>query len=150
MIQRIQTLWMLIVALLAGLTFQFPFFTGISNEANQGITDVATTAALITSGKLYALSNMALLLVTAAIMVLALVTVFLYKDRKKQLLLCYINLVLSFGLIGLYFYYRNTEFVSGTIAIYSIITFLIPVFVVLAIRGINKDISLLKSVDRLR
>ena len=88
MIQRIQTLWMLIVALLAGLTFQFPFFTGISNEANQGITDVATTAALITSGKLYALSNMALLLVTAAIMVLALVTVFLYKDRKKQLLLC--------------------------------------------------------------
>lgn len=148
MIQRIQTLWLLIVAILGALTFQLPFLKGVSQAVEQGITDVATIPLAISG--LYALSNIVLLLVTAAIVILALVCIFLYKNRSMQRNLCFINLVLSFLLIGLYFYYKEKQFVSGTLTIYSIITFFIPVFIVLAIRGINTDISLLKSVDRLR
>lgn len=148
MIQRIQTLWLLIVAILGALTFQFPFLKGVSKAVEQGITDAATIPLAISG--LYALSNIVLLLVTAAIIVLALVCIFLYKNRGRQRSLCFLNLALSFLLIGLYFYYKENQFVSGTLTIYSIILFFIPVFIVLAIRGINTDISLLKSVDRLR
>ena len=150
MIQRKQTLWLLLTLVFAAFTFRFPFFTGIGNDMNQGITDISTTPELLNAGKLYGMSNLVLLLVTAAIMVIAAVSIFLYKDRKKQLMLYYVNLALSFVLIFLYFYYRSSEYIGGTIAIYSVFTFLIPVFIILAIRGINTDINLLKSVDRLR
>ena len=150
MIQRKQSLWLLIVALLAALTFIFPFFTGIRNKVAEGLTDINTPTDVLSGGELYALSNIILMLVTAAVAILALVTIFLYKNRSQQRILCFINLILSFGLITLYFYYKSEKYAGGNIALTSIFTFLIPVFLVLAIRGINSDISLLKSVDRLR
>lgn len=150
MIQRKQSLWLVLVAILAALTFVFPFFTGIRTTVAEGLTDVNSTADILSGGELYALSNIVLMLVTAAIAILALVSIFMYKNRTQQRTLCFVNLILSFGLIFLYFYYKSNKYSGGTIALTSVFTFLIPVFIVLAIRGINNDIKLLKSVDRLR
>lgn len=147
MIQRKQTLWLLIVAILACLTFAFPFFTGISQKLYDGLVDTAPQNSIT---ELNALSNIVLLLVTASITIITLISIFLYKNRKQQRVLCFITLILSFGLIFLYFYYKSQKYAGGNIALTSVFTFLIPVFIVLAIRGINKDIYLLKSVDRLR
>lgn len=147
MIQRIQTLWLLLVAILASLTFTFPFFTGITQKLFDGLVDVVPQNSI---NKLNGLSNIVLLLVTVAIVILALISIFLYKNRKRQRVITFINLVISFGLIALYFYYRYVKYAGGSLALTSLFAFLIPIGLILALRGINTDIELLRSVDRLR
>jgi drug/metabolite transporter (DMT)-like permease len=48
-----------------------------------------------------------------------------------------------------YFLYMK-NFKTGGLSLYSILSFLVPVFFILAIRSIYKDQKLLKSLDRLR
>jgi hypothetical protein len=85
---------------------------------------------------------------------LALVTIFLYKNRKIQLLLSSIGIVLSSGLIlcSIYYSYIICMRYDATVnpVLKSAIPVLILVFYYLAYRGIRKDDRLVKSYDRLR
>lgn len=142
MIQRIQSLWLLVAAILAILTFKFPFYTGTWLQGatqHPQLSFVAYTPSVL------------VLVATTITIVLSLVTIFMYKSRKQQLLLTVLNLLVSLMLIYLYYNEIKTHFLSGgTLAFWSIFTFAIPVFLVLAMNGIRKDMRLLKSADRLR
>lgn len=142
MIQRIQSLWLLVAAVLAILTFKFPFYTGTWLQGatqHPQISFVAYTPSVL------------VLIVTTVIVVLSLVAIFMYKNRKQQLLLTILNLLVSLLLIYLYYNEIKTHFLSGgTLAFWSIFTFAIPVLLILAINGIRRDMKLLKSADRLR
>lgn len=139
MIQRKQTLWLLLASIAAFLTLQFPFFTG----------NIADAKGIKTFYQLNARFNILLVVVTVAIAVISLITIFLYNDRKKQIVFSSICLLLSLLTIGLYFW-QNQKFIDGAISLTSVLTFVIPVLIFLALRGIYKDEKLIRSVDRLR
>ncbi len=135
MVQRLQTLWLLLASACAFLTFKFPFYN--LSVAMPGHTNEFT-----------AQSSIVLTILTSILGALCLFLVFMYKNRKLQLRLSFLALILSGIVTYLYFYYRDVS-VSG-ISLFAVFTFLIPVFILMAIRGIYSDIKLIKSLDRIR
>ncbi len=96
-------------------------------------------------------------LVTAIILVaiLALISIFLYKNRSMQMMWIKINIFVSMAVLGGFFfgYMPLLEKKLGTEAIYSFTSFLpalILLFLVLAFRGVKNDDKLVKSMDRIR
>lgn len=139
MIQRFQSLWLLLAALFAFLTFKMPFYSG--SKPIKGIMqpDVRLDAA----------SQIFILSLTGIVILLCFIALFLYKDRKKQLTLTIVNIVLSIVLLVLYFL-EIQKFQTGIISLSCLFTLAIPIFLFLAARGIWKDEKLVKSLDRLR
>lgn len=139
MIQRMQTLWLLVAAIFAFLTFKLPFYSGSRIIDNIKQPDV----------RLDARSQTLLMILTGLIIILCVVTLLLYKNRKNQLTVTIINVILSVALIASYFL-EIQKFETGIISLTCLFTFAIPVFLFLAARGIWKDEKLIKSLDRLR
>ncbi len=139
MIQRIQSVWLLLAAICALFTFRFPFYSG----------NVVGKDNLQHFEKLVASSDFLLLILTVLLIAGAIIIIFLYKNRKQQMWLTISGLVLS-GL-NIFIYFKETKkFVSGNMSLTSILSLAIPVFFLLALNGISKDEKLVKSLDRLR
>jgi magnesium-transporting ATPase (P-type) len=136
MIQRIQTLYLILIALLnsLGIFFYQPLdesviigiFT-LPDEVIWGTFSVSAT--------------------------LALVSVFQYKQRSKQLVINRINLLLELFLMGFFAYLSLNLSGEDTSSLKGIAVF-VPLFsivlLVMANKSIQKDEDLVKSVDRLR
>jgi Na+/H+ antiporter NhaD/arsenite permease-like protein len=137
MLQRIQTIWLLLAGIAALLTIQFPYYSGINDPA---------VSYQELSGKS---AGIPILLVTITIAVLAFVAIGLFKNRKTQLRLCVVALVGEALLIFLYFK-KAQQFTQGTLSLTAILHMLILLFIVLAAKGINSDEKLIKDSDRLR
>lgn len=140
MIQRLQTIWLLIAAILAFLTLKISFFSGniLVNNVSQ-------------FQKYTAMSNVALVISTVLVGAGALVTIFLFRNRQLQMRICIVLLILS--LLNIYLFYRGTQdFVAGawSFDLTGVAALLVPVFVILAMRGIYKDKQLIRNLDRLR
>jgi len=136
MIQRLQSLWLLLAAVSAFLSFKLPFFSGTKEG-------VMTEKAIIDGG-----STLFLLITTGAILIIALITIFLFKDRKLQLRLCIVGIVIS--LLIIFLYYNEIRKLSGSVSLSCIFVFLIPVAFIMAARGIWHDEKLVKSLNKLR
>lgn len=138
MLQRIQSVWLLLAAAFNATTFRFPFFTGDWNRDQvQEVVD------------LNAQSTNILTILTVLTGILAFITIFLYHKRKLQLKLTYLGMFLSGVLLVLYFM-EAQNFSKGSIALWVIFYFAILCCFILASRGIVKDERLIKSMDRLR
>ncbi|AHF17638.1 DUF4293 domain-containing protein [Niabella soli] len=140
MIQRKQTLWLLLSLICAVLTFEFPFYNGTVINGTEGVTGAEITA----------LDNIWLLLLTSGIILLGAAAIFLYKNRKLQLRLTFIGLLASLGLIALYVRYMENFEPGGRISLTALLTLGIVVGFFLAQRGIRRDQKLIKDLDRLR
>ncbi|MFX0555195.1 DUF4293 domain-containing protein [Maribacter sp. CXY002] len=136
MIQRIQTIYLVVVAIIAGI---LPFFVNLWYD-QKGI-------------EIYAANEVLVSIVFYVIGALALWTIFLYKNRKNQFVVNRLNMILNLFLLGL-FVYRSLNLSGETNVSEKGIGMLIPVFSIvflaLANRAIKKDEDLVKSVDRLR
>ncbi len=135
MIQRIQSLWLLAAGICGFTALKLPFYIG--SKGNVPAEDFT------------AVSSIYLMILAVAIAVVALINIFLYKNRGLQLKLglagfagSILYLVLAFSKIR--------QYDTGGIALTAVFSFAIPVFYLLAIRGIYKDEKLVKSTDRLR
>lgn len=89
------------------------------------------------------------------IVIIGISSIFLYKNRKKQMLAIKINILLSLLLLGGFFFYYIPviEKTLKTIANYQFNSFLpalVLLFLVLAYRAVKKDDQLIKSIDRIR
>jgi Domain of unknown function (DUF4293) len=63
----------------------------------------------------------------------------------------FIKIYYTHSLIVIVVYYLETQkFTEGNYALTAVLTFLIPVFFIVAWMGIRKDEKLIKSMDRLR
>ena len=143
MIQRIQSVWLLLAALCAALTFKLPFYTG------NKLTTPKVTPQVQAYEKLLASSNFLLLIFTATLTVGAVIIIFLYKNRKQQMWLTVAASAL--GIINLIIYFSELKkFVSGNMSLTAILSFAIPILLMFAVNGIYKDEKLVKSLDRLR
>ncbi|WP_458629032.1 DUF4293 domain-containing protein [Winogradskyella sp. PC D3.3] len=136
MIQRIQTLYLFLAAVIsAGLIFVFHLWTD-----GEGT-------------KVFALDNYLYLGLFLGSALLSLISIFRFKDRKSQFVLGRLNIILNFILLGI-FVYQSLN-LSGEINVSEKgIGMLLPIFsivcLVLANKAIKKDEDLVKSVDRLR
>ena len=139
MIQRQQSLWLILCAICAFLSFKLPFFAGGRDNA----AGTVGGAVYVDAG-----SSFFLLVLTGACLLISLIAIFLFKDRKLQLKLCITGLVLS--IITIVFYFVEIKALPGAIALSAIFVFLMPVCYILAARGIWKDEKLVKSLDKLR
>lgn len=136
MLQRIQTIYLLLCVLFSGV---FPFFIKIWTAENKL--------------EVYANSNeiyIGLFLISA---ILALVSIFSFKKRQKQFVLNRLNMILNFIIIGLLV--NHSLSLSGEAKVSEKgIGMLLPifsiVFLALANRAIKRDEDLVKSVDRIR
>ena len=136
MIQRIQTLWLLLASAFAFLTMKFAFyFIGPHPES--------------ASDQFNATTNMILLILTAILATLCLFTIFVFKQRKLQLWLTILGIFISIINIVLYFNYKK-NYAGGGLALTSVFAFAIPIFLFFAARGIYRDQKLVRSMDRLR
>lgn len=135
MIQRIQTIWLLVAAALGFASLKTAFFIG----------SIATEPANHLTG----MSNVWLMITTIVGATVALLSIFLYKNRSLQLKL--VLLALGFSLLTIALYYLEiNKYAVGGLALWSVVVIAIPVALILATIGIYKDEQLVKSTDRLR
>ena len=139
MIQRQQSLWLLLAAVASILSFLLPFYSG--NKI--GDSNISTFDEL-TGG-----SNFFLLILTGASVLISGISIFLYKDRKAQLKLMVAGILISIVLLILYFV-EIKKFQKGNFALTSVFVFFILIGYIMAARGIWKDEKLVKSLDKLR
>lgn len=162
MIQRIQTIFLFTSGIIILLLFVFPiaFYDG-------GIEGVQTLQFSLLGIKslvplspgeeaiFHPLITMPLVAFVCIIAILSLSIIFFFKNRKRQLKLIKISILLTIILIvGIFIIYSrvitsqlvvNETFNTG--AFFPLITLL---FLVLAYRGVKKDDKLVRSADRLR
>jgi hypothetical protein len=134
MIQRIQTLYLTLVALLS-VVLVYGVQASALGFGFQGSIGVLVFGEGVLSG------------------LLAVGSIFWYRNRQNQFVINRLNLISQLFLLG-FFVYRSLN-VSGEVATSEKgIGMLIPifsiVFLVLANRAIKKDEDLVKSADRLR
>ena len=147
MIQRIQTVFLFLSAVLAGFLFFIPI---ASFDLGNEIVNLSIFGVENHSG--------ALLLLILAVLMLAVpfVTIFMYKKRELQLKLSSFNVFLNAlfcGLIFLFYVDNIQEKLSVETVVYNFgvyVPLINMVLSILAMRWIRKDIELIKSVDRLR
>jgi hypothetical protein len=136
MIQRIQSLYLIVVAILTGV---LPFFFNLWIN--------------IDGAEVFANNEMLISIAFYASAVLAVWAIVQFKKRKSQFVINRLNMILNVFLLG-FFVYRSLNLSGETLVSEKGIGMLIPVFsiifLVLANRAIKKDEDLVKSVDRLR
>ena len=138
MIQRQQSLWLLLSALASFLSFKFPFYTGNILENNVSRFE-----------ELDGGSNFFLLVLTGVSVLTAAVTIFMFKDRKTQSKLTFGGIIISIVLLVVYFG-QIKKFTAGNFALTSVFVLAILIGYLMALRGIWKDEKLVKSLDKLR
>ena len=155
MIQRIQTVYLLFIFILSGIVIFFPIADLINKVDSliylidlKGISLIQPTGMTIES-RIWALTIVSLL-----IPILAIVTIFSYKNRLKQIRLTVINILFMicfYIFLTLYIWQAcvrlNTDWHIRIVAVFPLINI---IFSLLAIRSIGKDEKLIKSLDRLR
>ncbi|MBS1690263.1 MAG: DUF4293 domain-containing protein [Bacteroidetes bacterium] len=145
MIQRIQSIWLFLAAFAAAGLLYFNLYT------YHALENAVDTAKQFKANDKYGLFVLAILLI-----ILPLVNIFMFKNRKRQKGLAALSIVVAIGFIAVMVMLvtnltNNTPPPSsGSYGIGAIMPILSIIFLALAISGIRKDEKLVKSLDRLR
>lgn len=149
MIQRIQTVYLLLVSILLGITLFAPLaWFGIGNEIYmlRAFSVESPAGQTVQSPAFWT----GILLACSA--VLPVLTIFLYKRRMLQIRLCAVEFVLLVGCVAMlacsYFGHGEVDAQGMKPAIFLPVVAMLLVF--LAGRAIFRDEILVKSLDRIR
>ena len=154
MIQRIQSLYLLITFALTIIMFCLPFGTFLGGQ--EGFTLSAWAIKNSAGQTVVPTTPMGILLLVCSI--LSFFTIFLYRHRWVQLRFCVVGMVLYLGLQAFVVFYtlRSNSAVSQA-DIHSMsysVTCILPLVCLiltwLAFRGVLKDETLVKSLERIR
>jgi|MDTD01.2.fsa_nt_gb hypothetical protein len=164
MIQRIQTIYLLLITLITGLLiFVNPSFIEIQGYGLWTNNEVGfinlhfKTASWFIGDELVDTSALRLTTYTLAVICgMAFISIFLFKNRRLQILLTAFNYIFILVLYILMVYYgfkysgQVDQEVQVDIAIGLFFPLFLPVFNYMALRRINYDEVLVRSTDRLR
>ncbi len=150
MIQRIQTLYLLIAAALMTVAVFSPLAVFNVGAAEYTLSSFS----LAGEGGSFATLWLGILLAVSALLPLA--TLFLYKRRQLQIRLCAVELVLLIGCIVFIDYWLSNRMFTDFDTTYRRFAYgalmpllsLVPVW--LAMRAIFRDEVLVRSLDRIR
>jgi amino acid permease len=157
MIQRIQSVYLLLAAIAIGLTAYFPLADAIGAKDSL-VLYTYKISSLVPDGQpdfpSYFIWPIAI--ISALVFIVSIVTIFLYKKRMQQLNILRIAVILLLVMIALFFFYYSPELerASGGLVGYQVPGAYLPVIsfilFILAYRGIIADEKLIRSADRLR
>ncbi len=155
MIQRVQTIFLFLSAIALSLYFFFPLaaFLPAPGELYYlhvlGLAESGVQACLMAP-----LNTLPMLILPGIIILISLVTIFLFKKRVLQMRLCVYNILLMIGMLGMqaFYIYQVWKFLDTPVLFRFPV--LLPVvsviFTILAYRNIREDELLIRSVDRIR
>lgn len=152
MIQRIQTIYLIISAAICAVLFSHPFASFNINNPDSIIT--ATVCHTIPNTELNA-KLVPLAAISTSLLLLTVIAIFMFRNRTKQMLVTRINIVLCIAqlalMIGSFSALKsslNSDFNGLDLWIAAPVIMIVLQY--LAYRGIKKDDDLVKSADRLR
>ena len=152
MIQRIQTVYLLVVTILLGSIFLFPFAELLSSDGQLFIFNFNGLSIENEEG-LYLLTIPTIILLAVTVLI-SFSSIFLYKKRIIQMRMNSFNIILMIGYVGLNYYYIHnfSGQLDGVVSYQVIAVFplVAAILTYLAIRSIGKDEALIRSVDRIR
>ena len=145
MIQRIQSIWLLLAGLVNAGLFYFAIYHAEVVENGIAVTQ-----------QLRVNDHYPSLLMALVITVLPLVAIFMFKNRTRQRNVVLFSIVaciafIAFTLMRVSNFNNGTSApVTGTYWVGSILPVVAIIFLVMAVNGIRRDEKLVKSLDRLR
>lgn len=150
MIQRIQSIYLLLSGLLMGSMFFLP----LAELANENESFTFLYRGFEDSASELVMPTWALAILLTITTLLSFVIIFLYKKRILQIRLSGLNMGLMLGTTGMIYFLGNqgckefaTDIVYNIPAVFPIIALILTF---LAIRAIGKDEALIRSMDRIR
>jgi hypothetical protein len=154
MIQRIQTVYLLIAEMLIGALFFVPFGEIIAKEGHIYRFDINGIYLEGIQKPEIIYGSLPLAILLAVSLILILVTIFLFKNRILQMRLSTINIFILLGLSSLIFYSISSgaKALSGvySLTLYFVFPIITAIIIYLAIRAIRRDELLVRSIDRIR
>jgi hypothetical protein len=147
MIQRIQTVFLIISTILLGLLFLMPY----AELAKDGMIYLFNYSGISLDGALK-YNGYALAILIGILVILHPVIILNYKNRNLQIRLLVLSILLMLGLFGLFFFFIH--FAIGDAQVSYKVSVFFPLIAIildyLAIRAIGKDEALIRSIDRIR
>jgi hypothetical protein len=155
MIQRIQTLYLLLVVILSCITLFSPM-VDLYDESGalvyqltyKGVFQIGDTV------NTFKLTTWSLTVICAIVPLVTLVTILLFKKRLIQIRLSIFNVILMLGFYALLFIYiwlakqqLGTDWYLRIVCAFPLVNVILTI---LALRAIGKDEALVKSLNRLR
>ncbi len=159
MIQRIQTVYFLLIVILASVAFFLPVAT-LHDQTNVLLYSLDYRGLMLNDGiesDIFISNNVStwtLKIISALIPLVALITIFLYKKRVLQIRLSFINMIIMLGYYIILFLnlWRASNSLEAEWSLNVVAAFPLICVILnwLAIRAIGKDEALVKSLNRLR
>ncbi len=136
MIQRIQSIWLFLAAVCIFLTMQFSTYAGADVQGMMRLIKGTT--------------NTFLVITTSMVGVVSMIAFFLFKNRKLQIRITFLAVLIE--LVLLFFYYKeiHTLVGIGAFAVTALLHAAVIIFLLLAAKGIISDDKLIKDSNRLR
>lgn len=134
MIQRIQSVWLLLASISSTLCFFLPFAYAASGDQLVGLTSQ---------------SHWYLFLITLLVGLASLITIFLYHDRALQKKIT-LSTAITQGLLLIIFTFQTMDFPKVGPSLFCVIHFGILFFLLMALKGIKKDIQTISESEHLR
>lgn len=136
MIQRIQTIWLFLVAICGVLLFILPF-------GHELISNVDT--------QLSAASDQIIMILAICLIAISTLSIFLFKNRNIQKKTSILTVLVSIACLAYILYLTEIDPIHHIkLNLGIILPVLALLFSILAYLGINKDDKTIKSLDRLR
>lgn len=155
MLQRVQTIWLFFATAAIFSLFLFPYLQVLNADGTAKALKVTGVYQDINGQVVQTEPFLALTIGTVILGLIPFVIIFFYKNRKKQISICYLAIA---AILGYSFWLVQTaKNVLGSITlelgnygIGVILPSLAILFIILALRGIRNDEKLVRSADRLR
>jgi hypothetical protein len=154
MIQRIQSLWLLILIILSLLLLEGGIVNFVTSDGQKYLIGFSGISKVTGTGSEIIRESFLLTVLLVMMPLISLCTILLYKSLRLQKVFAIILTIFLVSLVLLIVYYsyltinnNNCQVVAG---IRMIIPIMNPIFSVMALKGISKDEMLLKSYDRIR
>jgi len=134
-------LWLLIVAIAAFATYTLTLYIGKIADNSAKVFQLA--------------DDFLLVIIIIALGILAIICLFLFKNRKLQFKLSVFGVIFSIGFLFLEYtrvesFKKDNLIQSGSYQVGALLPLVMVIFFFMAARGIYKDERLVKSMDRLR
>jgi hypothetical protein len=154
MIQRIQSLYLLLAIMALSMLFFFPLAELALNNGTFYIFRFNGLFQQTIKGEVLSVPSMALVIIILLNILICLLAIFAFKNRQVQIRMCVFNIVFLLCSLGIIYFYIAFPFAKfQAIVNYKVFALMPLVAVVLsfmAIKAIQKDEDLIKSIDRIR
>lgn len=154
MLQRIQTVYLLLASIAIGLLFFFPVTELLVNKSFLFLFRYRGLYELKGGAEILSVSSIPLAILLSINLLIAIISIFLFKNRALQMRLCVINIILLLGAVGVIYFYIAIAFSKFLAVVHYTVFAFMPIIAAiltyLAFRGIRKDELLVRSVDRIR